>query len=479
MVVKRKAPRLVATALALAVVLSLPRTAGAQSVRVNSLDGGSVAGACTITDAVAATNAGHPVNGCSTNMVGGYIGFDVSGTITLNLPLVITSFAVIDATGQTVRVSGGNHTELFVVVTGATLQLLGLTLSNGVGFEFGAVQNYGLFLAHQCTFTDNHGSVTGAIDNNGVMIITSSTFYGNDASLFPYAGAIRNNDRAQIANSTLSGNFAFAGLGGERNGAIGNTANGNLTLANTTITANGGIVGGVGNAGALFLVNTLIGGNGAVDCAGSGTVTAYSVNLIADGSCHVTGALTGDPKLGPLADNGGGTLTHALLDGSPAIDAGDDGYCAVAPVSNHDQRGRLRPQDGNGDGVATCDIGSFERARPLPFSGFLAPVDPMPVVNVVKAGRAVPVKFKLGGNRGLDIFADGYPASRQVACDTQSAVSDVEETVTAGGSSLTYDAASDTYTYVWKTSAAWAGTCRQFVLGLNDDTAHVASFRFK
>ena len=58
-------------------------------------------------------------------------------------------------------------------------------------------------------------------------------------------------------------------------------------------------------------------------------------------------------------------------------------------------------------------------------------------------------------------------------------MSDLEQTVTAGGSSLTYDAQSDTYTYVWKTSAGWAGSCRQFVLRLTDGSSHVASFKFK
>ena len=135
--------------------------------------------------------------------------------------------------------------------------------------------------------------------------------------------------------------------------------------------------------------------------------------------------------------------------------------------------------DGNGDGIEVCDIGSFEREPPIPFSGFLAPVDPLPVVNAVKAGRAVPVKFSLDGDRGLNIFASGSPTSQQVTCDAQSPVSDVEQTMTAGGSSLSYDAASDTYTYVWKTSAAWAGTCRRLEVRLIDGSSHIASFKFK
>ncbi|HSM54865.1 MAG TPA: choice-of-anchor Q domain-containing protein [Candidatus Sulfomarinibacteraceae bacterium] len=85
-------------------------------------------------------------------------------------------------------------------------------------------------------------------------------------------------------------------------------------------------------------------------------------NLADDTSCGfdtVTGdVITTQPGLAELADNGGPTLTHALLAGSPAIDAG---HPAICPQS--DQRGVARPLDGNGDGLARCDIGAFEKER--------------------------------------------------------------------------------------------------------------------
>lgn len=98
---------------------------------------------------------------------------------------------------------------------------------------------------------------------------------------------------------------------------------------------------------------------------------------------------------------------------------------------------------------------------------------------MVKAGSAVPVKFSLSGDQGLNIFEAGYPKSQQIACDSTATVDGIEQTVTAGSSSLSYDATTDTYTYVWKTEKAWAGTCRQLVVKLNDGTFHRANFKFK
>jgi hypothetical protein len=112
------------------------------------------------------------------------------------------------------------------------------------------------------------------------------------------------------------------------------------------------------------------------------------------------------------------------------------------------------------------------------FSGFFPPVDNPPTINAVNGGRAVPVKFSLGGDQGLDIFATGYPVSVRVSCETGLPVDAVEETRAASASGLTYDPATDRYTYVWKTDRAWRGTCRQFILRLSDGSIHRANFKF-
>jgi hypothetical protein len=106
-------------------------------------------------------------------------------------------------------------------------------------------------------------------------------------------------------------------------------------------------------------------------------------------------------------------------------------------------------------------------------------VDNLPTLNLVKAGQAVPVKFSLSGNQGLNIFATGYPQSKQIVCSAGTSLDDVEATLTAGASSLSYDPTTDQYTYVWKTDKTWANACRQLVVMLSDGTAHQANFQFK
>ncbi|HET9513647.1 MAG TPA: PxKF domain-containing protein, partial [Gemmatimonadales bacterium] len=64
---------------------------------------------------------------------------------------------------------------------------------------------------------------------------------------------------------------------------------------------------------------------------------------------------------------------------------------------------------------------------------------------------AIPVKFSLGGDQGLDILADGYPLSQPIACDAGAQLDQIEDTVKAGGSSLTYDPVTEQYNYIWKT----------------------------
>ncbi len=173
--------------------------------------------------------------------------------------------------------------------------------------------------------------------------------------------------KSTLTNSTVSGNRGDLVVGGIR-------VQGTMTITNSTISGNVGAnsAGGLQNLlGFATVVNTIISGNTAPtgpqsgpDCASHDgfreTFFSQGHNLIGnDAGCNFIPAQSDlvnvDPLLGPLADNGGPTLTHALLSDSPAIDAGDDG---AAPAT--DQRGVSRPGDGDGDGTATSDIGAFE-----------------------------------------------------------------------------------------------------------------------
>ncbi len=113
------------------------------------------------------------------------------------------------------------------------------------------------------------------------------------------------------------------------------------------------------------------------------------------------------------------------------------------------------------------------------FTGFFSPVDNLPTVNTATAGQGIPVKFSLGANRGLAIFASGYPRAVIMSCTTEGTDA-IEETVTASSSALTYDAASNRYQYTWKTDkATMAGKCVQLDLKFVDGHVYSADFKLK
>jgi hypothetical protein len=114
----------------------------------------------------------------------------------------------------------------------------------------------------------------------------------------------------------------------------------------------------------------------------------------------------------------------------------------------------------------------------FPFGGFSSPVNNPPTVNTANAGSAIPVRFSLGGDRGLEVFATGYPRAHLIDCQTGASLDAIEETASLGTDALTYNSATDTYTYVWKTQKAWAGRCRELVLVFDDTSRRIAKFLF-
>jgi hypothetical protein len=108
-------------------------------------------------------------------------------------------------------------------------------------------------------------------------------------------------------------------------------------------------------------------------------------------------------------------------------------------------------------------------------------VNNQPTLISESATRAIPIKFRLSGNKGLAVFAvvSNNPGSGLITCDSTTTEIDLTETVAAGDNSLKYDPEKDQYIYVWKTDASWAGTRRQLVMQFSDGRIHRANFKFK
>jgi len=180
----------------------------------------------------------------------------------------------------------------------------------------------------------------------------------------------------------------------------------------------------------------------------------------------------------PLNSTDIGTVVNFTVSATDNCDANPT-VIAVPPSGSTFSVGTTTVNATATDASGNTATGSFTVTVLFDFAGFFQPVDNLPTVNIVSAGQAVPVKFSLSGYKGLNIFATGYPSSQQIACVGSSAVSAIDETVAAGGSSLNYDATTDLYIYIWKTQKAWKGTCRQLIVQLRDGALHVANFQFK
>lgn len=191
------------------------------------------------------------------------------------------------------------------------------------------------------------------------------------------------------------------------------------------------------------------------------------INEISTATNTVTGTIGGFQS--PVAitlDNTAGTAYVSNLNAG-------NGYIAVVDLAS----GAITDKITGFDYPGATTIATNYYA----FNGFLPPVSEAPAINQANAGQAIPLRFSLHGNQGLDIFTTSAPTVEQVDCATGVPVNGatLTDTSTAGNSGLEYDATSDTYTYVWKTDKTWAGTCQQFSLGLNDGSTHTVTFQFQ
>jgi CSLREA domain-containing protein len=433
-------PVAVALGLAFGLGVGVAPAASAATITVNNLSGTSVAGQCTLRDAIQAANTDVAVQGCAAGSGPDTINFSVTGAIPLATQITISSSVTISGPGAaslTLATTGTNRALYLddtppsvVTISGVTFQGNPATTAAG-----GAIFHYGgALFVQDSVFTGNFSTAPGgAIFNyGGGLEIVSSTFTGNHASrggaIFMYSGALR------VIQSTFTGNIAtgdggaiylyssgaltmtdstLSGNQAQNGGAIylyraaastitnstisGNSASNRgggiylygqtLTINNSTLTGNTASSSGGGvylYGSTLNLFSTIIANNingGAPDIGVGETGTVNGTNSLVRGtsgfsfSTNVANITGQDPLLGPLANNGGPTLTHALLAGSPAINTG------INPLAlAFDQRGTPFARSSG-----ATDIGAFEvQGAPPP-----PPVASVPVPTLSQWGLAL------------------------------------------------------------------------------------------
>jgi CSLREA domain-containing protein len=352
-------------------------------------------GFCTLRAAVMEANA-LPGPDTITLPAGRYLfnltGADEAAAATGDLDIT-DAVTIIGASVATTVVDANRRDRVFEIHNTASVAMSRLTIrggfagigANGPPVLAGGVLNAGalsltdVWVADNTAFggigTPGQESYGGGIVNDGALRLTNVTMSGNTASGKPAgAGALGNRGTAEITNTTISGNQALASNANSNGGGIVNS--GTVSLTNVTLSENESVGASfrghnLTNVGTMRVRNTIVAHTSGRNC--SGTIISLGGNLDSGDRCgflQPSDLNATDPRLASLADNGGQTPTHALLPGSPAVDRAPNAECPAT-----DQRRAPRPRDGNGDGVAICDMGSFEAPAmgdPPP------PVDPQP-----------------------------------------------------------------------------------------------------
>jgi CSLREA domain-containing protein len=313
-------------------------------------------------------------------------------------------------------IDGGGIDRVLHIIAPATAEIPGLTIRNGVappsppsGEANGGgvlIDDGAVLKLSNSVITENSAANGGGIYNAGLLSVQGGriesntgggianaifiTAQGTDTAMVSGGPSLQAHavlDRVVVARNSGHG---IANFGTDTVPGFAST----MLVTNSTISGNSSssVGGGIGNGGGMRLENVTLAENSAPNAAaihsggfGQGLSVVNSIitsssgmncdpnifplislghNLSNDDSCGLTqpgDIQNAEPLLGPLQQNGGDTLTHALTAGSPAIDSGDSAQCEAI-----DQRGWFRPRDGNGDGAAVCDIGAYElEAQPL------------------------------------------------------------------------------------------------------------------
>ena len=447
--------------------LTLTVNSTADEVDASPGDGvcASASGACTLRAAIQEANANQAFG---TIMVpaGTYVltiagaGEDAAATGDLD---ITRSFNIIGAAAGSTIIDGGGLDRVFdiglcppvtpVTISGVTIRngnagaapgggvracqvilndsvITGNVANGGGGLAAGGAAFAGGVTLTDVTITNN---TAGAGDGGGLssagsatltrVVVRGNTAYRGGGLIFfggfivastisenmaNFGGGIYSPSSVSISNSTISGNTAAINGGGIIQQQF------TLELMNVTITGNTApVVGGVDYGGGGSAVrNTIIANNVGDNCRiqlftqGHNLDSGNTCGFVEPGDLQNT-----DPLLGPLANNGGPTQTHALLGGSPAIDGGDSNFCSAT-----DQRGVARPQ---GPG---CDIGAYEMSVPVDLSvtKTVDPISILPVtyrITVTNIGATVAQGVTLSDPLPADTFFMGFVAtSTQGTC---------------------------------------------------------------
>ena len=361
----------------------LSSPAWAATITVNSTaDPGTDDAQCTLREAITSANTDTAFGGCVTGSGDDVINIGVTGTVNLSaeLPDLSSNIEIVGPGDEQLTVTRPDTAERFRIfsVSGDTtvVTISGMTISGGnvsLGNSGGGISNAGgtLTITSSTISGNSAGNDGGGIFNNGgTLTITSSTISGNSARA---GGVFSDTDlsgtsKTTITNSTISGNTATVRGGGYFN------FDGLSVIEHSTITNNtapNGTGSGAASVGSTLtrteVLSTIISANPGTDVDAGNTNNTFvsnGYNLIgtgnATGAFNQTGDQVGmmDPKLDLLADNGGPTQTHALLTGSPAINAIPQGTNGCGTTFTEDQRRMSRPQG------SACDVGSFELEEP-------------------------------------------------------------------------------------------------------------------